>query len=72
MIIPKDWRIIARSNVVQFDSMGYPLRLFIIEEKNKGLFGNIRTEIRQVWIDVDDFNESEDVVCTWRWQNEEV
>ena len=70
MIIPKDWRIIERSNVVQFDNMGYPLRLFIIEEKNKGLFGTISTEIRQVWIDVDDFNDSEDVVCTWRCKDE--
>lgn len=66
MIIPENWRIIEQSNIVQFDSMGYPLRLFIIEEKNKGLFGDIRIKIKQTWIDVDDFNESENVVCIWR------
>lgn len=65
MFIPKGWRIIERSNVVQFDSMGYPLRLFIIEEKKKRLFGKTRTETRQEWIDVNDYDESKDVICEW-------
>lgn len=67
MLIPKGWIIIARSNLVQFDSMGYPLRLFIIEEKKKRLFGKTRTETRQEWIDVNDYDESKDMICEWSY-----
>ena len=50
------WMIKERSNVIQFDNMGYPLRLFIIEcSKCK--------QSRQEWIDSSEC--STDVVCKW-------
>lgn len=36
---------LEKSNAIQFDSMGYPLRLFICKCKKCGLFD-------QIWIDV--------------------
>ena len=42
-----NWEIVERSNVLQQDSMGYPLRLFICECPKCG-------EYEQQWIDVDE------------------
>lgn len=67
MLIPKDWRILQKSNVVIFDEMGYPLRLFVIAEDVRGLFGRTKLEIRHEWIDIDlsCYDEEKDVVCKW-------
>ena len=50
------WNLKERSNVIQFDDMGYPLRLFICEcdrcKKND-----------QMWIDSSECKE--DVVLKW-------
>ena len=50
------WMLKERSNVVQFDSMGYPLRLCIIKCSKCN-------QSRQEWIDSN--NCSTDVVCEW-------
>jgi hypothetical protein len=56
-IFGHDWKIKERSNVIQFDNMGYPLRLFIVEcSKCK--------QSRQEWIDSG--KSSKDVVCEWK------
>lgn len=47
------FRIIHRSNTIQFDEMGYPLRLCIVT-------GNGRTNPEQVWLDT--VEEDGDVV----------
>lgn len=68
MIIPSSWTILKRSNIVIFDEMGYPLRLFIVSEEIKGLFGRVTTKISQRWIDIDIscYDENIDVICEWR------
>lgn len=55
-----DWRIIERSNVLQQDEMGYPLRLVIEKCKKCGA-----TE--QIWVDVseDNLNNPENVILKW-------
>lgn len=60
-IFGHDWKIKERSNVIQFDNMGYPLRLFIVEcSKCK--------QSRQEWIDSG--KSSKDVVCEWKKDDE--
>ena len=39
-----EWKLSERSNIIQFDDMGYPLRLFICRCKKCGM-----TE--QMWLD---------------------
>lgn len=41
-----DWNIEQRSNVLQFDGQGYPLRLFVVKCRKCGKYD-------QHWIDVD-------------------
>ena len=50
------WEIIQSSNVIQFDSMGYPLRLVIQECKKCG-------KSAQAWYD--SIQKKDDVVCEW-------
>lgn len=45
-------KITNRSNVIQYDDMGYPLRLVIVDEKE------------QIWIDT--CEEEGDVVLNWK------
>lgn len=45
-------KIIARSNIVQYDDMGYPLRLCIMDDGE------------QIWLD--SYNEETDLVCKWK------
>jgi len=42
------------SNIIQFDSLGYPSRLCIVQQNNKN---------EQMWIDTD--QKDEDVVLKW-------
>ena len=67
MMIPSGWTILKRSNIVMFDEMGYPLRLFIVSEEIKGLFGKVTTNISPRWIDIDIdcYDENADVICEW-------
>ena len=67
MIIPSNWTILKRSNVVMFDEMGYPLRSFIVSEEVKGLFGRVTVKTKQKWIDIDlsCYDEETDVICKW-------
>lgn len=51
-----DWEITQVSNVIQFDSMGYPLRLVIQECKKCG-------KSEQAWYD--STQKKDDVVCEW-------
>ena len=41
-----DWKVEQRSNVIQFDGQGYPLRLFVVKCSKCGKYD-------QQWIDVD-------------------
>ena len=50
------WVLSERSNIIQFDDMGYPLRLFICQCKKCGM-----TE--QMWID--SAVSKKDHVCEW-------
>ena len=50
------WRIKQRSNVIQYDDMGYPLRLFICECK-------YCKKLEQMWIDTEKCKN--DVVLQW-------
>lgn len=52
----KPFNILYRSNVVQLDEMGYPLRLCIVE-------GNGRKNSEQVWLDTVD--RDGDLVLKW-------
>ena len=61
-IFGHDWMIKERSNVVQFDNMGEPLRLFIVKCSKCG-------ESRQEWID-SYYSEGNDVVCKWKEEND--
>ena len=54
------WRLKQRSNVIQFDDMGYPLRLFICECSRCG-------KSEQLWIDS---TESINDVAL-KWTNED-
>lgn len=47
-------KIIKRSNVIQFDDMGYPLRLCIVDDEGK---------VDQVWLDTTE--RDGDVVLQW-------
>ena len=51
------FRIIYRSNTIQFDEMGYPLRLCIVT-------GNGRINPEQVWLDT--LEEDGDVVLKFK------
>ena len=51
-------KIIECSNVIQYDVMGYPLRLYIVE--NRKMF---RKKTDQVWIDT--VEREGDVVLRW-------
>lgn len=58
-----DWRLTEKSNVLQVDDMGYPLRLYIEKCVKCG-------ESKQSWIDVptyylDHLKTGEFVLCTW-------
>lgn len=55
------FRIIYRSNTIQFDEMGYPLRLCIVT-------GNGRDKPEKVWLDT--LEEEGDVVLEYirRWR----
>lgn len=48
--------ITDRSNVIQYDSMGYPLRLVILDDKE------------QIWLD--SYEEEGDVVLKWKGTQE--
>ncbi len=50
------WKIKKRSNVIQYDDMGYPLRLFICECKHC-------MKLEQMWIDTEECKN--DVVLQW-------
>lgn len=59
-----DWHITERSNVIQQDSMGYPLRLCIVECKKCG-------KPDQIWLDVPEkclkeLETGESVLLEWR------
>ena len=54
-----DLRIVERSNIVQYDTMGYLLRLCIIEY----LRGRKKGETEQVWLD--SIEQEGDVECKW-------
>ena len=59
-----DFKIEQRSNVLQLDSMGYPLRLVIVECKHCGCSD-------QIWIDVptEEYKEietGESVLLKWK------
>lgn len=58
------WEIIQRSNVIQHDSMGYPLRLFVVKCEKCGKYD-------QHWIDVDvselrELETGESVLLKWK------
>ena len=51
--------IIERSNIIQYDEMGYPLRLVIVK--------NYKNETEQMWLDT---NEQEgDIELKWKNHN---
>lgn len=57
------WEIVARSNALQLDEMGYPLRLFIVKCPICG-------KSDQQWIDVsesacEEINTGESVLIKW-------
>ena len=53
-----DFKITERSNVIQYDEMGYPLRLYI-SKCDCGISN-------QEWIDIDiNSITKDDVVCKW-------
>lgn len=58
------WELEKRSNMLQQDSMGYPLRLFVLKCSKCG-------ESKQMWIDVDDkeleeLKTGESVLVKWQ------
>lgn len=59
----KPFNILYRSNVVQLDEMGYPLRLCIVE-------GNGRKNSEQVWLDT--LDEDGDLVLKWKETGSEI
>jgi hypothetical protein len=52
-----DYKIVDVSNVIQFDSLGFPLRLYVLRCTKCG-------NHKQEWID--SFKGKGDVVCKWR------
>jgi len=50
-------KIVARSNIVQYDDMGYPLRLCVMSDGE------------QIWLD--SYDEETDLVCKWKLVGEE-
>lgn len=44
-------KVLARSNIVQYDDMGYPLRLCLMDDGE------------QIWLD--SYSEETDLVCKW-------
>lgn len=52
-----NFKIISKSNVIQYDIMGYPLRLCICQCKNCG-------KTAQHWVDTNR-DEETDVVLKW-------
>lgn len=59
-----DWHIIERSNILQQDSMGYPLRLFIVKCSKCG-------KSDQWWIDVaveelEELKTGESILLKWQ------
>lgn len=56
LLCSHNWKLKERSNVIQFDDMGYPLRLFICECSKCG-------RVEQMWID--SCESKSDVVCEW-------
>lgn len=50
-------KIIGRSNIVQYDDMGYPLRLCIMDDGE------------QIWLD--SYDEETDLVCEWKFVGDE-
>lgn len=59
----KPFNILYRSNVVQLDEMGYPLRLCIVE-------GNGRKNSEQVWLDTVDLEG--DLILKWEETNKKI
>ena len=57
------FKIIYRSNTIQFDEMGYPLRLCIVT-------GNGRINAEQVWLDT--LEEAGDVVLEFKKMESEA
>ena len=55
-------KIIKRSNVIQYDTMGYPLRLCIVSTDR--IFGE-KTE--QIWIDT--MEQDGDIVLLWNGED---
>ena len=58
------WEFNQESNALQFDHMGYPLRLFIMKCSKCG-------ESKQMWIDVpveeaDELHNGKSVLVEWR------
>lgn len=58
------WKVVEKSNALQLDHIGYPLRLFLVKCENCG-------EYDQVWIDVpvEEFDEVKDgksFVLKWK------
>ena len=56
------FKVLYRSNIIQYDEMGYPLRLCIVKESNKD-----RSE--QLWLDTS--VEAGDVEIRWRSTDEQ-
>lgn len=59
-----EWKVCERSNALQFDHMGYPLRLFLVKCSKCG-------EYDQRWIDVaveeaDELDNGKSVLVKWR------
>jgi hypothetical protein len=59
-----DWHITERSNVLQLDDLGYPLRLFIVKCSKCNKYD-------QQWIDVDEseleeLKTGESVLLKWQ------
>ena len=48
--------IIERSNIIQYDEMGYPLRLVIVK--------NYKNETKQMWLDTNE--EEGDIELKWK------
>lgn len=58
------WKVVERSNALQLDHMGYPLRLCLVKCENCGKWD-------QMWIDVpiEEFDEVKDeksFLLTWK------
>lgn len=58
-----DWHVTERSNIIQQDDMGYPLRLCIVECSKCG-------ESKHTWLDVhekclDEIETGESVLLEW-------